>query len=100
MIGGQAGIADHVTVGDLVMIAARAGLSRNVPAKEIIAGFPALPHMDWARAMAVVARLPELRQHLRAMDDRLKALEAKTSTKSVSKLKAASKPKTKPKRKR
>ncbi len=81
MIGGQAGISDHVTVGDLVMIAARSGLNRDVAAKEIVAGFPALPRMDWLKAMAIVARLPELRQHLRDMDDRLKALEATTTAK-------------------
>jgi len=81
MVGGQAGISDHVTIGDLAMIAARSGLNRDVPAKEVVAGAPALPRMDWLKAMAIVAKLPELRQQLRDMEDRLKALETKTATK-------------------
>lgn len=111
MIGGQAGISDHVTVGDLVMVAARSGLNRDVPAKEIVAGFPALPRLDWLKAMAIVARLPELRQHLRDMDDRLKALETKLAAKPKPRSKPkpsrpahkpsrSSKPKSKSKRKR
>ena len=100
MIGGQAGISDHVTVGDLVMVAARAGLNRDVPAKEIVAGFPALPRMDWLRAMAIVAKLPELRQHLRDMDDRLKALESTAAPKPKPgrKPKPSSRPARKPSR--
>ncbi len=102
MIGGQAGISDHVTIGDLAMIAARSGLNRDVPAKEVVAGTPALPRMDWLKAMAIVAKLPELRQQIRDMEDRLKALESKAATKPApsSKPKAASKPKAKSKRKR
>src|SRR5207302_955670 len=65
MVGGQAGIADHVTVGDFAMIAARSGLNRDVPAKEVVAGAPALPRMEWLKAMAIVAKLPELRQQVR-----------------------------------
>jgi UDP-3-O-[3-hydroxymyristoyl] glucosamine N-acyltransferase len=111
LIGGQAGISDHVTVGDFVMVAARAGLTRNVAAKAVVAGFPALPRMDWLKAMAIVAKLPELRQHLREMDDRLKGLETKLaakpkprrtpkSTRPTRKPPRISKPKAKSKRKR
>src|SRR5881396_57746 len=83
MVGGQAGIADHVTVGDFAMIAARSGLNRDVPAKEIVAGAPALPRMEWLRAMAIVAKLPELRQQVRDLADRLKALETKAAAKPM-----------------
>jgi UDP-3-O-[3-hydroxymyristoyl] glucosamine N-acyltransferase len=102
MIGGQAGIADHVTIGDLAMIAARSGLNRDVPAKEVVAGFPALPRVQWLKAMAIVAKLPELRQQLRAMEEQLKALEAKAAAQPKLRRKSspAKKPKIKPKRKR
>src|SRR5205809_631798 len=83
MVGGQAGIADHVTVGDFAMIAARSGLNRDVPAKEVVAGAPALPRMEWLKAMAIVAKLPELRQQVRDLADRLKALEATTAAKPM-----------------
>jgi UDP-3-O-[3-hydroxymyristoyl] glucosamine N-acyltransferase len=79
MVGGQAGIADHVTIGDFAMIAARSALNRDVPAKEVVAGAPALPRMEWLKAMAIVAKLPELRQQVRNLEDRLKALETKAA---------------------
>jgi UDP-3-O-[3-hydroxymyristoyl] glucosamine N-acyltransferase len=75
VIGGQAGIADHVTVGDQVMIAARCGISRNINSREVVAGFPAMPHKTWLKTMGVVAKLPELRQQLRDMEHRLSVLE-------------------------
>ncbi len=83
MVGGQAGIADHVTVGDFAMIAARSGLNRDVPAKEVVAGAPALPRIEWLKAMAIVAKLPELRQQVRDLEDRLKALETKAAAKPM-----------------
>jgi UDP-3-O-[3-hydroxymyristoyl] glucosamine N-acyltransferase len=81
IVGGQAGISDHVTIGDLAMIAARSGLNRDVQANEIVAGAPAQPRLEWLKSMAIVAKLPELRQQLRAMEERLKALETKTAAK-------------------
>src|SRR5712692_1107471 len=90
IVGGQAGISDHVTIGDLAMIAARSGLNRDVAAKEVVAGFPSQPHLEWLKSMAIVAKLPELRQHLRELEDRLKGLETK----------AASKPKSKPRKRK
>lgn len=99
IVGGQAGISDHVTIGDLAMIAARSGLNRDVPAKEVVAGAPAQPRLEWLKSMAIVAKLPELRQQLREMEDRLKALESKTvaQPQSRSKPKSQAKPK-RPKR--
>ncbi|HEV8242533.1 MAG TPA: UDP-3-O-(3-hydroxymyristoyl)glucosamine N-acyltransferase [Nitrospirales bacterium] len=88
IVGGQAGISDHVTIGDLAMIAARSGLNRDVPPKEVVAGSPAQPRLEWLKSMAIVAKLPEFRQQVKNLEERLKALEAKTSTKSVRKPKA------------
>jgi UDP-3-O-[3-hydroxymyristoyl] glucosamine N-acyltransferase len=90
IVGGQAGISDHVTIGDLTMIAARSGVNRDVPPKEVVAGFPAQPRLEWLKSMTIVAKLPEFRQQIKSLEDRLKVLEAKTSAK----------PTRKPKRKR
>src|SRR2546428_329930 len=87
IVGAQAGIADHVTVGDFAMVAARSGLNRDVPAKEAVAGAPALPRMEWLKALATMAKPPHLAQQVRDFEDRLKALE-----------KAASKRKAKPRK--
>jgi UDP-3-O-[3-hydroxymyristoyl] glucosamine N-acyltransferase len=76
MIGGQAGLADHLTIGNQAMIAARAGVNRNVEANQIMSGAPIMPHETWMKAQAVIPRLPELRQLLRDLVQRVDRLEA------------------------
>ncbi|MCB2098751.1 MAG: UDP-3-O-(3-hydroxymyristoyl)glucosamine N-acyltransferase [Parvularculaceae bacterium] len=56
-IGGHAGIADHLTIGDDARIGAKAGLTRDVPAGETWAGYPARPMNRWMRETATLARL-------------------------------------------
>ncbi len=78
MIGGQAGLADHIHVGDQVMIAARAGVNRSLEPNQIVSGAPVMPHETWMKAQAVVPRLPELRQQVRSLEQRVAALETQT----------------------
>jgi len=75
MIGGQAGIGDHIQVGDQVMIAARAGVNRNLEPNQIVSGAPVMPHETWMKAQAVIPRLPELRQLVRSLEQRVAILE-------------------------
>ncbi|HKW86543.1 MAG TPA: UDP-3-O-(3-hydroxymyristoyl)glucosamine N-acyltransferase [Nitrospiraceae bacterium] len=76
MVGGQAGIADHIQVGDRVMIAARSGVSRNLEGGQIVAGSPAIPHGVALKAYNLIGHLPELRQQLRDLEQRVRALES------------------------
>lgn len=76
MIGGQAGLADHLVIGDQVMIAARAGVNRSLEPNQIVSGEPVMPHEVWVKAQAVIPRLPELRQAIRTLEERMKQLEA------------------------
>ena len=76
MIGGQAGLADHLTIGNQTMIAARSGVNRNVEANQIVSGAPVMPHETWMKAQAVIPRLPELRQLVRDLAQRVERLEA------------------------
>jgi UDP-3-O-[3-hydroxymyristoyl] glucosamine N-acyltransferase len=76
MIGGQAGLADHIVIGDQVMIAARAGVNRSLEPEQIVSGAPVMPHEVWVKAQAVIPRLPELRQAIRTLEERMKQLEA------------------------
>src|SRR5262245_16485293 len=78
VIGGQAGLADHLDVGDRVIIAARAGVNRSLTGGQIVSGAPAMPHETSIKAQAVFSRLPELRQHVRALEQRVKALETRS----------------------
>lgn len=87
MIGGQAGLADHIVIGDQVMIAARAGVNRSLESNQIVSGAPVMPHEVWVKAHAVIPRLPELRQTIRTLEERMKQLEASLSAPQASKTK-------------
>ncbi|HXJ80960.1 MAG TPA: UDP-3-O-(3-hydroxymyristoyl)glucosamine N-acyltransferase [Candidatus Methylomirabilis sp.] len=76
VVGGQAGLVDHIEIGDRAMIGAQAGVIRNVGEGEIVVGTPAAPHDVGLRAHALLLRLPELRQQLRELASRVRALEA------------------------
>lgn len=76
MVGGQAGLADHLRIDDGVMIAARSGVNRNVAGGQIVSGSPVMPHEVFVKAQAVIPRLPELRKHLRELEERVRALES------------------------
>jgi UDP-3-O-[3-hydroxymyristoyl] glucosamine N-acyltransferase len=52
MLGGRVGIADHVTVGERVSLAASAGLFRDVKSGETWGGTPAKPIRQWMREVA------------------------------------------------
>ncbi|HYM38015.1 MAG TPA: hypothetical protein VES96_06415, partial [Nitrospiraceae bacterium] len=75
--GGQAGIADHIEIGDQVMIAARSGVNRSLAGNQIVSGTPAMPHEISIMAQAVVPRLPELRQQVRDLMHRVQQLESR-----------------------
>ncbi|MEO8339089.1 MAG: UDP-3-O-(3-hydroxymyristoyl)glucosamine N-acyltransferase [Nitrospirota bacterium] len=88
MIGGQAGLADHLVIGDQVMIAARAGVNRSLEPNQVVSGAPVMPHEIWVKAQAVIPRLPELRQTIRTLEERMQQLEASRSAPHISKTKA------------
>ena len=87
MIGGQAGLADHLVIGDQVMVAARAGVNRSLEPNQIVSGAPVMPHEVWVKAQAVIPRLPELRQAVRTLEERMRQLEASQSAPPASKTK-------------
>lgn len=75
MVGGQAGLADHLHIGDQVMIAAKSGVTRNLEPNQIVSGAPVMPHATFLKAQAVIPQLPELRQRVRELEERLAILE-------------------------
>ncbi|MCP4679295.1 MAG: UDP-3-O-(3-hydroxymyristoyl)glucosamine N-acyltransferase [Deltaproteobacteria bacterium] len=56
MLGGNVGVADHIEIGPRAKVAAKSGVGGNVAAGEVVAGYPAIPHRKWLRAMAWLAR--------------------------------------------
>ena len=57
LVGGQVGIADHLSVGDGAKIAAKSGVIGDVPAGATVAGYPAVERHRWLRGLAELYRL-------------------------------------------
>ena len=55
-VGGQAGI-NAVTIGDHAIIAAKSGVTKDVPSKLLVSGFPAQDHRKELTDMALLKRL-------------------------------------------
>ena len=77
--GGKAGVVDHVTIGDGAQIGAASVVTKSIPAKERVWGFPARSVQETTHEMAALTRLPELLKRVADMLRRLTALEAKSS---------------------
>lgn len=73
MVGGQAGINQRV--GERALIAAKAGVAREVPPRTAVAGAPAMEIQRWRRCVAVYEKLPELWKELRELRNKVAQLE-------------------------
>jgi UDP-3-O-[3-hydroxymyristoyl] glucosamine N-acyltransferase len=60
-VGGQSGIAPHLTIGDGAQIAGASGVTRDIPAGQRWAGFPARPTKKFFRQHRMVELLAERR---------------------------------------
>ncbi len=76
MIGGQAGLADHLTIGDQVMIAAKAGVNRSIESNQVVGGIPAMPREKALRIQGGIFQLPEMKELVRNLEQRVATLEA------------------------
>ena len=56
-LGGQAGVAGHLTIGQGARIAAQSGIMRDVPAGVEYMGSPAMPIRDFMKQTAVLKRM-------------------------------------------
>lgn len=75
-LAGQVGVAGHLTIGDNVLVGAQSGVPSSLAANAGYSGYPAMPHKEWLKAMAVVPRLPEMRKTVSALEKRIAELEA------------------------
>ena len=57
VLGGQVGLAGHLTIGSGARIAARGGVSHDLPGGQDYGGVPAVPIRAWRRQVATLARL-------------------------------------------
>jgi UDP-3-O-[3-hydroxymyristoyl] glucosamine N-acyltransferase len=77
VLGGQAAVADHRSIGAGAKLAGRSGVTRDIPAGETWAGFPAQPRRDWLRNVAAAGELAELSAEVRRLRAELSRLTAK-----------------------
>jgi len=77
VLGGQAAVADHRQIGAGAKLAGRSGVTFDVPAGEVWAGFPAQPHRTWLRNTAAAAELAELSAEVRRLRAELSRLGGK-----------------------
>lgn len=74
VMGGQAGTAGHIELGDGVMVAGKSGVHNSQAAGAVVAGIPAIPHRQWLRVSAALAKLPELAKAVRALEKKFEKL--------------------------
>jgi UDP-3-O-[3-hydroxymyristoyl] glucosamine N-acyltransferase len=79
MLGGQAGLAGHLEVGDGAIVGAQAGVSKSVPPKTFVTGYPAMPHRKAAEGHANLMRLGGWKERVKQLEARLAAMESQLS---------------------
>jgi len=82
-LGGQVGIAGHLRLEQGAMVGAQSGVSCDVKAKEVVTGYPAIPHGAWKRLSVLLKRLPQLFQRARDLEQRVETLERERERESV-----------------
>src|SRR5271156_615889 len=70
-LDGQVGCADHVTIGDRVMVVAKAGIHNDLKDDAIVSGIPAVDVRKFRRYAVVLTRLPEIIRRVRALESRV-----------------------------
>ncbi|MFA6281225.1 MAG: UDP-3-O-(3-hydroxymyristoyl)glucosamine N-acyltransferase [Candidatus Omnitrophota bacterium] len=82
IIAGQAGLVGHITVGDNAIAAAQAGVTKSIPPKTMVSGYPARPHDAAKRVNACVQGLPGLYSKIKELEQKIKELQAKFENKN------------------
>ena len=67
VVGGQAGLRDHVHIGTGARLSAMAGITNNVPDGAVMLGVPATPEREQKLKLAALAKLPEMRHEFKAL---------------------------------
>lgn len=81
ILAGQVGIVDHVMIGDNSRVGAQSGVNRDIETNQRVMGSPFMPFGKYARSHVVFTRLPEIKNQLKAHEERLKKLEKQSDKK-------------------
>lgn len=75
VMGGQVGIAGHISIGDGAQLGAQSGVPNTVKPGARLLGSPAVPALDFAKQCALLRRLPDMADRLRAAEKEIAALK-------------------------
>ena len=80
VIGGQVGIGDKARIESAAVLGSGSGIltSKIVRKGQVVWGTPARPLKEHLQQLANLARLPELRQHILELEQRIRAKEEKS----------------------
>lgn len=73
-LAGQVGLVGHLTIGDNVIVAAKSGIHRDLKPGTVYFGYPARELSKQKRIEAVISRLPELAERVKALEKKVKEL--------------------------
>lgn len=82
-LAGQVGVAGHLEIGADSLILARTGVTKDVPNRAVVSGFPARPHREELRRQAAAEKLPQLARELRELNERVASLPSGTERAEV-----------------
>ena len=71
ILAGQAGIIDHVHIGDKAIVGAGSGVPKDVAAGAIVLGAPARPYQEQKRILITLEKLPEMKKDIKKIKDKL-----------------------------
>lgn len=69
VIGGQAGIQNGIRIGKKARIAGQSGVFKSVDDGETVSGYPAMPHKQALKIIALMKRLPEIIQRIESLEE-------------------------------
>jgi UDP-3-O-[3-hydroxymyristoyl] glucosamine N-acyltransferase len=79
MVGGQVGLAGHLTVGDKTFIGAQSGVMSDIKGNEKLFGTPCMEPRAYFKSYAYFRRLPEIYKELENLKKELEELKTKNS---------------------
>lgn len=74
IIAGQAGVAGHISIGDGAIVGGQSAVTKNVPPKTFVSGYPAMPHEKSTRLNAHIRNLPDLKKRVAEIEARVNKL--------------------------
>ena len=80
VMAGQVGVAGHLNIGNQVTFLAKSGVTKDHLEPGAYTGYPAKPLLEGRRLMTYPARVPELIDRIKELEERVAALDNLTAT--------------------